>query len=150
MHLSGVPVVPVACRQVDRARRLPLLRHRRDEQVAAEEVLVVEVDDGGVVLVVEDERALHRLAGLGRPHERRVDVGHQPVAQPHRLTGEVVDLGTERPRVLVDVVDLGVVAAEGGQRAHLHPAQEELRVRVALEAADVGADEGLTRQAEAR
>src|SRR6478735_4624313 len=149
VQLAGVPVVPVTLGEVDGARGLPLLRHRRDEQVAAEEVLVVEVDDVRVVLVVEDERTLYRLAGLGRPHERGVDVGHQPVAQPHRLTSEVVDLGAERPRVLVDVVDLGVVAAEGSQRTHLHPAHEELGVRVALEAADVGADEGLTREAEA-
>src|SRR6478609_1406613 len=149
VQLSGVPVVPVTLREVHGARGLPLLRHRRDEQVAAEEVLVVEVDDVRVVLVVEDEWALHRLTGLRRADERRVDVGHEPVAQPHGLAGEVVDLGTERPRVLVYVVRLGVVAAEGSQHAHLHPAQEQLGVRVTREAPDVGADEGLAREAEA-
>ena len=103
-----------------------------------------------VVLVVEDQRPLHRRAGLGRRAGSRVEVGQQPVAQLDRVAHEVLDHVAERPGVLVDVAELGVVAAERGQRAVLHPAQEQLGVGVAGEAADVGADEGLSGEPEAR
>ena len=148
--LAGVPVVPVARGQVDLPRGHAGAGHRGDEQVTTEEVLVVEVPHQRVVLVVEDERSLHRLAGLGGVHERRVDVGQQPVPEPDRGAGQLEHGLTPRPGVLVDVVDLGVVAAEGRERAELHPAQEQLRARVAVEAPDVGAHERLAGDPEAR
>jgi len=50
---------------------------------------------------------------------------------------------------LVDIADLGMVSAEGRERAVLHPPEKQLGVRVALEAPDVGTDERLAGQSAA-
>ena len=55
MHLAGVPVVPLPTRQVDLASRHARLHDWCDEQVPTEEVLVIELEHGRVVLVVEDQ-----------------------------------------------------------------------------------------------
>ena len=84
------------------------------------------VADGPVVLVVVDQRPLHRGTGRAGGEERRVQVGQEAVAQRDRGPDEVLDGVAEGPRVLVDRADLGVVAEERCQRAVLHPAQEQL------------------------
>ena len=147
---AGMPVVPVSLGQVHLPGGLAGLQHGGHEQVPSEEVLVVEVAHQQVVLVVEHQRPLHRRTGLRGGEEGCVEIGHEPVAQPQRLADDRLDRLTPCPGVLVDVPDLGVVAAEGGQRAVLHPPQVELGVRVAGEAPDVGADERLTGDAQAR
>ena len=63
--------------------------------------------------MVEDQWSLNWRAGLRRADERAVDVGQEPVPQGDGVADELEDGIPPRPRVLVDVADLRMVAAEG-------------------------------------
>jgi hypothetical protein len=101
-ELAGVPVIPVARGQIDLPAGHAGLEHGRDQQVRAEQVLVVDARDDGVVLMVEDERALRGRAGLDSAQEGCVQVGQQAVAHLDRLADESEGGVAEGPGVLLD------------------------------------------------
>src|ERR1700748_2962216 len=98
--------------------------------------------------MVEAQWSLTWRAGLRRADERAVEVGQEPVPQGDGVADELEDGVPPRPRVLIDVPDLRMVAAEGRQCPVLHPADEQLGGGVTAETADVGADERLARYAQ--
>src|SRR5215218_10274339 len=99
--------------------------------------------------MIKDQRSLHRRAGLCSLQEAGIEVGQQSIAQLDRGSYMILDDVTERPGVLINIADLGVVAAEQAQGAVLHPAQEQRGIGVARKPPDVGSDEGLPRDSEA-
>ena len=66
-------------------------RDRRNEEIGTEQVLVVDVAHGRVVLVVEDQWSLDGRAGFGGMQECAVEIGHQAIAQPDRGAHELLD-----------------------------------------------------------
>ena len=77
------------------SRGLPFRNDRSDEQVRAEQELVIKVARGRIVLMVEDQRALDGRAGLRCLQEAGVNVGHQPVALADGCGAELLDGGSE-------------------------------------------------------
>ena len=75
------PVVPVAGRQIDGARRRALRVDGRDQQIAAPEELIAIRARGRVVRVVQPHRAHERQAAIARFARERVGVRHQLIAQ---------------------------------------------------------------------
>ena len=106
--------------------------------------MIIEITKRGIVLVVEDHGPLYRSPGFCRRQEAGIQVGQQPIAKADRAADITFNNITPGPGVLIDVADLGVVAAERGQDSVLHPAQKQLSVGVALEAADIGTHERLS------
>jgi hypothetical protein len=122
-----VPVVPVARREVDLTGRLSGGDDRRDEEVGPEQVLVVEIAHGRVVLVVEHQRSLHRGAGLRRAHERGVDVRQQPVPQLDGVADEIEHGVAPGPGVAwpdtPTPMAIGMLSQRWSQRERLSPIQ---------------------------
>ena len=96
-----------------------------DRQIGPKQVLIIDVTDRCVVLIVKDQRSLHRFAAVRGLEEAGVQVGQQAIAKLDRGADVILNDITERPGVLVDVADLGVVATGRSQCAVLHPPQEE-------------------------
>ena len=142
-------VVPGSGGQVDHARRLPLPVHGGHQQVAPEQELVVHPPRGEIVLVIEDERALHGRAGLAGVHERGVEIRHQAVAPLNRAAADRFHRLPDHPGILVILAPVVVVAKERRQRTVLIPADQQFRRGVLHEATHVCPDEGLAADTEA-
>ncbi len=100
-----------------------------------------------VVREVIEQRPQHGDPAPRRLPEERVEVGKQPVAQPQELAANSLDVLAEDPWLVALGADLRVATAERREGTELHPAGEQLAAGIARETANVGADEGHTRQA---
>ncbi len=143
MDLAGEPVDPVALGQVDAPAPVGV-RHRRHQQVVAEQPLVAQVPGGGVVGVVDDQGA-----GQGHPCRRGAvrlaeQVRQQPVAQVEQVAGHVGGGATAVELAVAEPVD----AAVGQEQPGLEPADEQVVVGLAEEATDVHAPEREAAQAQ--
>ena len=90
--LAGPEVVPRALRQVEVAEARVRLDDRSDQHVPTPEVLVATRGGERVVRVVDPERAHDREARVVRLAHRRVQVGHEAVAQLEVLPADRLDL----------------------------------------------------------
>src|SRR5918998_2555606 len=144
VRLARLVVGPGPGRQVDVARRL-ILQERGDEEVRAEEVLVLDEPGGPVLGVLEEERAQHGVAVARGQLRLRVDVGHEPVAQLHDAPEVVGEPFAVLPR-------LGggspVAAGVGAEHAEAEPAAVEVRGARVGEPPDKVAPEGEPAQPE--
>uniref|UniRef100_A0A182VLH5 Uncharacterized protein n=1 Tax=Anopheles merus TaxID=30066 RepID=A0A182VLH5_ANOME len=142
--LLRVPIVPPVAlavrphREVHVAAALLLLvEHGRDQQLVAEQVLMVDRERVHVRRIVGEQRPHDRQAAPLVLVERGVPERQQPVALPDRVPYHEPHVLREQPRFAPLRVDVGVRAEERLERARLIPAREQLAVRVAEEAADV-------------
>src|SRR5437870_2726503 len=143
--LDGEPAIRVVPAHVDPQRLRPFFHDRRDEQVAAPEVLVAELHGFEVAGVVEPQRAQGREAGVARFTRQGVIVGEQSVAQlevlpANRLDLGVVELGRFRSLVVLhrtrfapvpapgqpELPGAPVRAEQGTKRGELEPPRVEL------------------------
>ena len=114
-------------------------RDRGDEQPVAEQVLVAHPVGVGVVRVLVVHRLHERLTVDVRAPVHRVQVGHQPVAQPEEAGHDPPCPLAVAPRLAgVERAVAGVQPGDRREHAELGPADGELVVLVAEEvAADV-------------
>ena len=139
----GEDVHPLALGQpciheADVERRVLRRRDRRDHELAAEEVLVLDQVAFLVVRVAVVQRLDQRHVLVVRPDVGTVEVGHQPVAQAQVGVHVFAHVAAVLPRLLAREGVLGAVqAVDGAEYAQLQPAQRECRVEAAP---DVPAD----------
>mmetsp|Transcript_17547 Transcript_17547/g.44716 ORF Transcript_17547/g.44716 Transcript_17547/m.44716 type:complete len:648 (-) Transcript_17547:7-1950(-) len=119
----------------------------RDQEVGADQVLVVEREDGLFARELEEERTHGRGAGELGLAEERVPVLQVDVALADGLAEASGPRLAEEPRLATLGVQVAVRAEEGLEGAGLVPAQQQLRLRVAEEAAHVRAAEADAAQA---
>ena len=141
--LPAIKVVPAGLifRQPRRALALAGLHDAGDEEIAAEQEVVALLEGLRVMLVIEEGRAQHRLIVSVRLPQQGVEVGQQAIAQLNRASNRRQDR-----RIHPRLVDRAIVVpgVDREARMHhpvLHPAHEQLGVRLITgEAADVVTD----------
>mmetsp|Transcript_33057 Transcript_33057/g.98364 ORF Transcript_33057/g.98364 Transcript_33057/m.98364 type:complete len:229 (+) Transcript_33057:742-1428(+) len=112
---------------------------RRDEQPGPQHELIVHAERVGVVRELVPQRPQQRCASHVGLAAERVHVGQQRVALTDRVTQPRRRLLAKQPRLAARCIQVRVAAEKRVVRSQLVPAREQLRVRVAKEAANVGA-----------
>src|SRR5207302_9694979 len=137
-------VVPHARRQIDVTISL-IVEQRRNQEIVADEILIVDAVRRWIGLLLEREGAEHGNSRAVRRFVQRIEIRQELIAQIEKLARGFLHRGAVRVRLMVA---LAVRPHEGMKRSRREPARIEDIVALVTPAADVLADVGEARQAE--
>src|ERR1700722_3219459 len=149
MYFRGPEVVPIAGRQMNVLGVNLFRNNRSDEEIAAEEelvVLAVELLGSGIF----EKNWLHqRNAGARGFFQRRINIRKQLVAQLDVAFADRFLLWAARPRLVIGGALRCMIAIYRIENAQLVPARQEVRRWRASETADIRANHRVTGKSEA-